>query len=62
VGCVPRWTVSPQLHSGQLISVRLGRGLRWHWGVATRRSAPRTQVLDDFITLLSQIDPSDAAH
>ena len=55
VGVVPRWTVSPQLKSGQLKSVRLGRGLRRHWGVATRRSAAPSPVIEDFITQLARL-------
>jgi DNA-binding transcriptional LysR family regulator len=57
VGVVPRWPVSPQLKSGQLVSIRLGRGLRRHWGVATRRSAPPSPVIDDFVTQLAKLGP-----
>jgi LysR family transcriptional regulator for metE and metH len=52
VGVVPRWTVAPALKAGQLVSVRLGRGLHRHWGVATRRSAGRSAVVDEFVDLV----------
>lgn len=57
IGVAPRWTVGPELKSGRLTSVRLGRGLRRHWGVATRRSAPHSPVIDDFVTELARLGP-----
>ena len=52
VGVVPRWTVAPAIKAGQLVSVRLGRGLHRNWGVATRRSAGRSDVVDEFVDLV----------
>lgn len=59
VGALPRWTVSPHLRAGRLVSVRLGRGLRRHWGVATLRSSPRSTVIEEFTTLVAQQSPLD---
>ena len=55
VGVVPRWAVAPHLKSGQLVSVRLGRGLKRYWGVATRRTSPRSLVVDELVALLTQL-------
>ena len=52
VGAVPRWTVAPAIKSGQLVSVRLGRGLHRSWGVATRRTSGRSDVVDEFVDLV----------
>jgi LysR family transcriptional regulator for metE and metH len=52
VGAVPRWTVVPAIKSGQLVSVRLGRGLHRNWGVATRRTSGRSDVVDEFVDLV----------
>lgn len=54
IGALPRWTVSPELKAGTLVALRLGRGLRRHWGLATLRSHPRSAVIDDFAGLISQ--------
>jgi LysR family transcriptional regulator, regulator for metE and metH len=54
IGALPRWTVSPQLRSGQLVALRLGRGLRRHWGLATLRTHPRSEVIEEFAALIAQ--------
>jgi LysR family transcriptional regulator for metE and metH len=55
VGVAPRWTVAPSLKAGQLVSVRLGRGLHRHWGVATRRTSGRSEVVDEFVDLVRDV-------
>ena len=54
IGALPRWTVSPQLRAGQLVAVRLGRGLRRRWGLARLRTHPRAAVIDEFAAVISQ--------
>jgi LysR family transcriptional regulator for metE and metH len=54
IGALPRWTVGPELKAGTLAAVRLGRGLRRRWGLATLRSHPRSAVIEDFAALIAQ--------
>ncbi|MGH9746052.1 MAG: LysR family transcriptional regulator [Candidatus Acidiferrales bacterium] len=55
VAVVTKWSVAPQLASGELAAVRLTRdGFYREWSVAQRRSKSAPAYLDEFIRLLAQ--------
>jgi LysR family transcriptional regulator for metE and metH len=55
VAVVTRWSVAPQLASGELAAVRLTRaGFYREWSVAQLRSKSKAPYLEDFIQLLAQ--------
>jgi LysR family transcriptional regulator for metE and metH len=60
VAIVARWSVAPQLASGELRAARLGRsGLHRQWSAATPRALPAPPWLDEFVHLLAA-DPTAA--
>jgi LysR family transcriptional regulator for metE and metH len=59
VGVLPGWTVAPDLRSGRLVAVRLGRtGIKRVWVAATTRANGREPWVQDFIQLLAVSGPS----
>jgi LysR family transcriptional regulator, regulator for metE and metH len=54
VATLPRWSVTPQLASGVIAGVRIGRrGLIRHWKAATLRDAVTPGYVEEFIELLA---------
>jgi LysR family transcriptional regulator, regulator for metE and metH len=59
VGVLPSWTVAPELRSGKLIAVRLGRkGLRRVWVAATTRALHKAAWVRDFVQLIASSGPA----
>lgn len=59
VGVVPSWTVAPELRSGRLVAVRLGRkGLKRIWVAATTKAAHREPWIRDFVQLIAASGPA----
>lgn len=54
IGIVPNWTVSPEVKSGRLVAVRLGRGgAKRHWLAAVTKTRSRDRLIRDFIEALA---------
>lgn len=54
VATLPRWSIVPQLASGAIAAVRIGRrGLIRHWQAAVLRDAEMPAFVDEFIDLLA---------
>jgi len=59
VGVVPSWTVAPDLQSGRLVAVRLGRtGLKRVWVAATTKAARRHPWVQDLVQLIAASGPA----
>ena len=54
VGVVPSWTIAPEVKTGRLVPLRLGRrGTLRTWSAALRKSQQRDSAIRDFVTVLS---------
>ncbi|HEX9565573.1 MAG TPA: LysR family transcriptional regulator [Gemmatimonadaceae bacterium] len=50
VGLVPNWIIAPEIRSGRLVPIRLGRsGLRRTWTAALAKNVARERWLQDFV-------------
>jgi LysR family transcriptional regulator for metE and metH len=59
VGVVPSWTVAPDVRSGRLVAVRLGRkGLKRVWVAATTKAAHRQPWVRDLVQLIATTGPT----
>ncbi len=59
VGVVPGWTVTPDVRSGRLVAVRLGRkGLKRVWVAATTKAAQRQAWVRDLVQLIATSGPT----
>jgi LysR family transcriptional regulator, regulator for metE and metH len=54
VGVLPAWTIGPEVRSGRLVAVRLGRkGLQRTWAAAVAKSRARERWVRDFVSALA---------
>jgi LysR family transcriptional regulator for metE and metH len=59
VGMVPSWTIAPEVRSGRLIALRLGRsGFRRVWAAVMTKALARERWLQDFVHAVSADVPS----
>lgn len=59
VGLVPSWTIAPEVRSGRLIPLRLGRnGFKRNWSAVCDRSASRERWLREFVEALATDGPA----
>lgn len=50
IGIVPNWAIAPEVHSGRLVPLRIGRnGFKRVWAAVVARSDGRAQWLQDFV-------------
>lgn len=59
VGMVPSWTIAPEVRSGRLVALRLGKkGLKRMWLGAMRRAQARESWLQDFVQSIATSVPA----
>jgi DNA-binding transcriptional LysR family regulator len=59
VGMVPSWTIAPEVRSGRLVPLRLGRnGLKRTWLGAMRKADAREIWLVDFVHSIATSVPA----
>ncbi len=59
VGLVPSWTIAPEVRSGRLVPLRLGRnGFKRNWSAVCTRSASRERQLRELVEALAIDGPA----